>query len=553
VHWDGGSWTRIVDPAFEGTSTLFTVWGSGPDHVFIPAILPTGEVDSSGYSNYVEVIEQWDGSAWSQVSSPASIGISSISGSGPDDVFAVGQGGAMHWDGTMWSSLPAAPEQLNAIWAGGPGGVFAVGSTGTVYKWDGRSWTVSYMGGRLPAGGSGTGGIYGVGATVFAGTGQTMLRWDGSTWSPTTPLAGLKGVWASGPDDAYAISDSAISRWDGTSWATVGPGPMVGLNDVWGSGPNDVFVVGAGGTVAHWNGSVWSQTVQQPAYSVLCPNGGGSDIRCQQPPAFDLRRVWGTGSNDVFAVGDGAPFFHDTLWLLHWDGASWSTLWLSTARPFNEDVSGLWASGPHDVFITASDATFHYDGANLNLANLNPMSAGLQTPSFQELWGAGPDDVFAVGAYGTIAHWDGAQWTPMTSGTSQDLMAVNGSGAGDVFAAGGSSVGGALLHLRGGIWEPIRLPGVKDVHGLAVTPRRVFVVGDEGEIHLDRPSVTCVGPERDCHDGWDNDCDGLADADDPDCAGLVTEQCANLADDDGDGKIDCADPDCADFWLCKVH
>ena len=47
--------------------------------------------------------------------------------------------------------------------------------------------------------------------------------------------------------------------------------------------------------------------------------------------------------------------------------------------------------------------------------------------------------------------------------------------------------------------------------GLSVTPGRVFVVGGAGEAHLDRPSVTCVAPERDCNDGWDNDCDGLPD------------------------------------------
>jgi len=41
-----------------------------------------------------------------------------------------------------------------------------------------------------------------------------------------------------------------------------------------------------------------------------------------------------------------------------------------------------------------------------------------------------------------------------------------------------------------------------------------------------------------CFDGLDNDCDGLIDADDPDC-GL--EICSNGMDDDGDGKVDCDD------------
>jgi hypothetical protein len=49
-----------------------------------------------------------------------------------------------------------------------------------------------------------------------------------------------------------------------------------------------------------------------------------------------------------------------------------------------------------------------------------------------------------------------------------------------------------------------------------------------------------------CTDGLDNDCNGLADASDPNCTPLA-EICDNGTDDDGDGLIDCADPDCDGF------
>ncbi len=48
-----------------------------------------------------------------------------------------------------------------------------------------------------------------------------------------------------------------------------------------------------------------------------------------------------------------------------------------------------------------------------------------------------------------------------------------------------------------------------------------------------------------CHDGIDNNLNGVADCSDPTCAGVCTENCSNGIDDDLDGDIDCADTDCA--------
>jgi hypothetical protein len=213
------------------------------------------------------------------------------------------------------------------------------------------------------------------------------------------------------------------------------------------------------------------------------------------------------------------------------------------------DIFSAWSSGPDDAFLVGSNGDtdggggiFHWNGQSW---------ARMTTPwtrTLHGVWGSGPGDVFAVGERGTILRWDGAVWSEMESGTTKDLRAVHGSGAGDVFA-GGEDV---LLHLREGAWEPVALPHRFSIRGLAVTPARVFVVGDEGEVHLDRGSVTCVGPETECDDGWDNDCDGLVDgADRADCGAKVKELCANLIDDDHDGLLDCKDPDCATFATCK--
>jgi hypothetical protein len=64
-------------------------------------------------------------------------------------------------------------------------------------------------------------------------------------------------------------------------------------------------------------------------------------------------------------------------------------------------------------------------------------------------------------------------------------------------------------------------------------------------------------PEVACTDGWDDDCDGLVDCADPDCAGdaaceAVEATCTDGRDNDGDGLADCADPDCAGDAACEA-
>ncbi len=71
-------------------------------------------------------------------------------------------------------------------------------------------------------------------------------------------------------------------------------------------------------------------------------------------------------------------------------------------------------------------------------------------------------------------------------------------------------------------------------------------------------SMSCGGSvAENCTNGADDDGDGKADCNDPDCAGTsacggTAENCVNGVDDDGDGKADCMDPDCASSAACSA-
>lgn len=155
--------------------------------------------------------------AWCPVSTPVSplYALTSVWGSGPSDVWAVGSGGTIiHYDGAAWAITPTDPAMKNTfrgVWGSGPNDVWAVGDNGTI---------------RHLAPGAG--------------------RFD-VVASPTSEA--LHGVWGSGPNDVWAVGDNGtILHFDGQAWKASSAAFEIGkkprLAAIWGSGPNDVWIVG---------------------------------------------------------------------------------------------------------------------------------------------------------------------------------------------------------------------------------------------------------------------------------------------------------------------
>ena len=77
LHWDGTAWSASASGT---TSALWGVWGSGPSDVYAVGDTTTGEA----------TVLHWNGAAWSTVSTPADGYPNSVWGGGPDDVWIVG-------------------------------------------------------------------------------------------------------------------------------------------------------------------------------------------------------------------------------------------------------------------------------------------------------------------------------------------------------------------------------------------------------------------------------------------------------------------------------
>ncbi len=260
------------------TATLYGIWGTGPGDVFA--------VGDNG------TVLHYDGAAWSPMDSGVSAVLYDVWGSGSGDVFAVGQGGAIcHYDGIAWGEMSSGTgRHLQGVWGTDNHDVYAVGYGGTILHYDGLSWSEMENGNtsHLKA-------IWGSSSTdIFAaGNNGVVLHYDGVTWSTmlenTHP--NFEAMWGSASDNVLAVGGGGmILRYDGASWVPTSSGASVELTGVWGTSPSDVFVVGLDGTVLHYDGSGW----------------GAMDSGI----TGSLWSVWGFSSTDVFAAGFNGTTLH---------------------------------------------------------------------------------------------------------------------------------------------------------------------------------------------------------------------------------------------------
>jgi hypothetical protein len=200
VHWDG---TRGEVMHLPVMATLFGVWGCQSNDVWAVGGSPTGPGDD-------DVLLHWDGTAWTKVPPPEALGVAylKIWGSGCEDVFVVGQQGVVvHWNGQAWSRMDTGSMVgLTTVHGSGPRDVYAVGGPpATVLHWDGTRWEKADLAWKS-AGASGVWVEPGGTAWVVGWNGEAWRRKDGA-WVNDTPMDlfdDLHVVWADGRGNAFA-------------------------------------------------------------------------------------------------------------------------------------------------------------------------------------------------------------------------------------------------------------------------------------------------------------------------------------------------------------
>jgi hypothetical protein len=157
-HWNGTSWSVVSSPAFHGANDILdSISANASNDVWAVG----GDIDVGG-----AVMLHFNGTSWSRTNTPdtpgEAVGLHAVTALSPTNVWAVGRktgykknnpSGQVidHWDGTSWSLISSpAPNpnvNLNGIAAISANDIWAVGINASneqtiTEHWDGTSWSV---------------------------------------------------------------------------------------------------------------------------------------------------------------------------------------------------------------------------------------------------------------------------------------------------------------------------------------------------------------------------------------------------------------------------
>ena len=141
---------------------------------------------------------------------------------------------------------------------------------------------------------------------------------------------------------------------------------------------------------------------------------------------------------------------------------------------------GVWSDPTsNEVFAVGALGTIvHYDGNTWQ--EMDSDMGG----NFFGVWGFSNSDVYAVGSYGHIYRYDGSSWLLMDSPTAGPWRAIWGSSPSDIYVVGEL---GTIQHYDGNVWNPVNLGITTNLRGVwGSSASDIFVVGYDGAIwHFD--------------------------------------------------------------------
>jgi hypothetical protein len=115
------------------------------------------------------------------------------------------------------------------------------------------------------------------------------------------------------------------------------------------------------------------------------------------------------------------------------------------------EYNGPQQQDPVSVTVKQDVKQLHNDAMVLRLAggDFEAKDTGVKH-NIYGMWGTGPKNLHAVGAKGTIVHWDGGGWTMQATPAKDDLKAIHGTDATHIWAVGWN---GSAAYFDGTGWK----------------------------------------------------------------------------------------------------
>jgi len=261
---------------------------------------------------------------------------------------------------------------------------------------------------------------------------STSLHFDGSRWDQVRMAASsrVNRVLALSPTNAWAVGQntnetlSQIQHFNGSSWSVIASPHFAGgehLNSLKAVSASSIFAVGSSfdkrknrkPLVEHFDGTSWS-VVSVPSI----PDG-------------ELFDISGISSTDIWAIGTVFAVGHPAI-TIHFDGQQWTRVPAPAAGLVSVaaiSAKNVWAVG---TLESGGAVIEHWNGRAWKIVPSVPTAlgsfpSGISAISPTDIWAVGCDQCgdFSNGRPALVEHWDGTNWTIVTTPSETFGVAAN--------------------------------------------------------------------------------------------------------------------------------
>ena len=296
-----------------------------------------------------------------------------------------------------------------------------------------------------------------------------IYEWDGSSWSPATAsstLDGRTGVTSILADPAHTCLYAGTTKKTSSAASSVGGQIYCSSNP----SPDD-----------------WEALVDTES-AIISTENAGSDWNYQvSGTTSELEDVSATGQGNAWAVGRREMQTDDPAdwaWtILKFDGLTWAKdegPSIAIDSP-PENLHGVTVVGEDVWAVGAGGTILHYDGSDW----YNQSNPDLTTNNIYSVSATSSSDVWAVGERGLILHYGEAGWEDQSEPglTSLDLHDVTTAGVNGSSCAWAVGDHGTVVHTSDGgeSWEHQAGGTTSHLRGVhAIDASRVLAVGESG-------------------------------------------------------------------------